>query len=68
MLTHAITHRECTNTVRESPQKVEVVCEKNPLPHQGIEPIASVLRMAFGPDAVPTVWTFKLFSLLHATL
>ena len=66
MLTHAVAHRECMNTVRESAQKVEVVCEKNPLPHQGIEPIASVLlRLAFGPDARPTVWTFKLFSLLR---
>ena len=36
MLTHAIAHEGCTDTVRESALKVD--WEKNPLPHRGIEP------------------------------
>ena len=43
MLVHAIAHRGCTDTIRESALKVDG--EKNPLPHQGLEP-ASVLPLA----------------------
>ena len=51
LLRHVISHGGCTDTVR--------VCtgsrlwQKNPLPHQGLEP-ASVLRLAFQSDTLPT--------------
>ena len=51
MLMYAIVHGGCTDTVRES--ALEVDWEKNPLPHLGFEP-ASVLRLAFQSDALPT--------------
>ena len=43
MLMHTIARRGCTDTIREPALKVD--WEKNPLPHQGLEP-ASVLRLA----------------------
>ena len=44
-------HGGCTNTARES--ELNWLWEKNPLPHWGLEP-ASVLRLAFQSDALPT--------------
>ena len=49
---HAIAHGVCADTVRESALKVESGRKKNPLLHRGLEP-ASVLRLAFQPDALP---------------
>ena len=51
MLMHVISHGGCTDTVRESALNTD--WEKNPLPHGGIEP-ASVFRLAFQSDALPT--------------
>ena len=50
MLVRAMVHVGCTDTVRVSTGRL---CEKNPLPHLGLEP-ASVLHLAFRSDAVPT--------------
>ena len=44
-------HGSCTDTVRKS--ALEVDWEKHPLPQGGLEP-ASVLRLAFQWDALPT--------------
>ena len=51
MLMHAIAHRDCMVTVRESALKFD--WEKNALLHQGLKP-ASLLRLAFQPDVLPT--------------
>ena len=59
MSMHAIALGDCTDTVRESALKTASGKKKrknNPLQHLGLEP-ASVLRLAFQSDAVPT----KLF-------
>ena len=48
MLTHAIAHCGCTDTVRESALKVDP--KTSPFPHRGIEPASAVCRS----DAVPT--------------
>ena len=37
MLMHAIAHRGCTDTVRESALKAD--WDKNPLPYQGLKPV-----------------------------
>ena len=52
MLRHAIAHGGCTDTVKESALK-SWLWEKNPLLHQGLEPV-SVLCLAFQSDDLPT--------------
>ena len=49
---HAIAHGGCTETVRESALEVDSGRKKF-LPHRGLEP-ASVLRLVFQSDALPT--------------
>ena len=49
MLTHVIAHGGCTDTAREFAPKGDSG-EKNPLPHQGIEPASAACRS----DTLPT--------------
>ena len=53
MLMHATAHGSCTDTVRESALKIDSGRRKKTLPLLGPEP-ASVLRLAFQSDALPT--------------
>ena len=57
-LMHVITQGNCTDTIRESVLKADTGREKKKkkkkkLPHRGFEP-ATVLRLAFQPDALPS--------------
>ena len=55
---HATAHGGCTDTVRKSSLVVDSG-EKNPLLHQGLEPV-SVVGLAFQSDAVPTELSLPL--------
>ena len=54
---HAIEHSGCTDTVKLRKLALQVDWEKNPLPHLGPD-LASVLPLAFQPDALSTAIPF----------
>ena len=65
---HAIAHGGCTDTVRESAleaEKKEKRKKKKKLAHRGLE-AASVLRLAFHSDALPTKLSPSFFTLSGA--
>ena len=60
MFMRATAHVDCTDTIRERVCTESFLREKNPVPHRGLEP-ASVLRLAFQLDALPTELSLLVF-------